>query len=130
MILTKIKSTLEENFPDFKFQLAEVEDYKYDIVEVHLDDYDHEIIFRQCIAGGIFDELEEEDITTNSIEIVNRAIEGYEKLDRANIIKEKKMIKILDQMDATSFHKLTEEELEERMERYKLTDKDFKKKED
>lgn len=129
MILTKIKSALEETFPDYKFQLAEVEDEKYQIAEVHFDDYDHEIVFRQCIAGGVFDELEEEDITNNSIEIVNRAVEGYAKLDRANIIKEKKMIKILNQMDPVSFHKLTEEELEERMQRYSLTEKDFKKKE-
>jgi len=131
MILNTIKNALEDEFPKIKFNIHELEDNtEYDIIEIHMDDDDHQIVFRQCISGGSYDELEEDEVALNSVEIVNRSIAGYDKLDRANILKEKRMIRILNQMEAISFHKLTEDELAERMERYKIAETEFKKKEE
>lgn len=129
-MITKIENKLDSEFPEKEFVVSQIDTSKvYDIVEVHMHDDDHQIIFRQCIGGGRYDDLDEDEILDNSVEIVNRAMESYNKLDKANIIKEKKMIKVLDQMEAISFHKLTEEELAEKMKQYEISEKDFKKKE-
>lgn len=131
-MIKAIESKLTEEFPNFDFSVRKVDEQsKYEIVEVDFFDTDHTIIFRQIVSGGDWDGLTEEEAALNSAEIVERSIMCYEKLDKEEIKRhEHKMIKVLNQMEPVSFHKLTEEELLERMERYEITEKDFKKKED
>lgn len=149
-MLQTIRTKLNEIFPQFTFNINEVDDNSnYELIEIDFEDVDHTIIFRQIVGGGKWEDMENEEIADNTVEVVNRAIEGYKKLDIEEMTSKKypiwskddpdrsftkmsdiKTIKVLNQMEGVSFHKLTEEEFLERVERYELTDKDFKNKKD
>lgn len=132
-MIGKINTRLTEEFPELSFNILAVSkeaSSRYDLVDIETTEKDHTIISRQIVGGGRFDDLEEDVVLSNSVEIVHRAIEGYAKLDKENILKEKRMIRVLNQMEGVSFHKLTEDELAERMKLYNIQEKNFKKKED
>ncbi|MFW6281232.1 MAG: hypothetical protein ACOC1O_00345 [bacterium] len=125
-IIDKIKTELsnDEELKDIKFNIHEITISKtYETLEFIMD---NKIRFVQIISG-LNEAWTEDDVINHSIEIARKNLNAYKKLDRDEIIKNKKTITFLDQTDPMSYHKLTTEELADKMNEYEIKDKEFKK---
>lgn len=126
--LEKVTDIISKEYPDLKFTMNFIDtSNKYKIVETIMDE---KIAFRNICSGGSFGELSIEDFASCVIEAISIQKGIYNKLDRAQVIRDGKTIMFIDQADPISFHKLNEKELENKIKLYEIKKDEFKKKDE
>jgi hypothetical protein len=133
--LDKLQENLQKSFPDFGVLIQNPEAVGEKIViEVVVNVPDQvEITFHQI--KNFFDDKETEDQDSVSlleealVTIVESHLSIYAKADKKQILKDCTSIVKLVDAEPTSFHKLKEDELTDKMKIYELEEKDFIKEE-
>lgn len=126
-----IEKGLKEEYPDFTFDVQRIDSSgEHEIIETVVNTIEHQnFSYRQITNLEEEPGIELDDILiANAIEIVKVHMRVYEKLDRAEVIKNKKTIMFMDQCEPTSFHALKEDELEAKIASYTIKEEEFKKK--
>jgi len=121
--VNNVKNIVLEEYPNIKLEMNKVDtSNKYEIIESVLDD---KISFRNICAGGNFGVMTDEEFASALIETIVVQMNGYKKLDRAQILRDKTTIIKMDQMSPNSFHKLTPSELEDKIVEYDIKKDEF-----
>jgi len=123
--INNVKKIVDEEYPGINLKMEQINaSIKYEIIESTLDD---KITFRNICAGGNFGVMTDEEFASALIETIVVQMNGYKKLDRAQIIRDKTTIMKMDQMSPNSFHKLTTKELEDKTTEYDIKRDEFTK---
>lgn len=132
--LEKLQENLQTRFPDFGIHISEAGNTgEMEIIEVTISIPNQaEIVFHQI--KNFFDEVEDGD----SVELLENALVSitesnlsiYAKEDRKQILKDATSIVRMKDAEGTSFHKLKEHELKEKMKIYEIQEKEFTKEEE
>jgi hypothetical protein len=116
--ITKVKEIVLAEYPDMKLEMHPINSSnKYEVIESIIDE---KIAFRNICSGGDFGVMSDEEFASCMIETIMVQKNGYRKLDRAQILRDKTTIMYMDQMTPTSFHKLTPDELEAKIALYEI----------
>lgn len=125
MNIDKIKEIVSKEYPDTTIELGYINSSnKYEVIETIIDG---KITFRNIASGGTFGILDEEGFASYLIETITVQKNAYRKLDRAQIIRDKHTIMAMNMCDPTSFHKLTESELKDKIAEYEIRKDEFTK---
>ena len=122
-MIDTIKKSINKEFPDIKYDAYySNSSNKYKIIESLIDD---KIMFRNIIEGGQFGILSLEEIVSCIIETTQLQLNLYQKLDKIQILKDKKTITYMEMADPINFHTLTDEELQDKIKKYEIKQDDF-----
>lgn len=125
--LNEVKDIVSKEYPDSKIEMGFIDSSnKYKVVQTILDD---KIAFRNIASGGNFGEMSVEDFSSCVIETISIQKGVYNKLDRAQVIRDGKTIMFMDMADPSLFHKLTDQEFEDKVKLYDIKKDELKKKE-
>lgn len=123
--VTKVKEIILGEYPNIDIEMHPINSSsKYEIIESILGG---KIAFRNICSGGDFGTMTDEEFASCLIETIEVQMNGYRKLDKAQILRDKTTIMYMDQMTPTSFHKLTPDELEAKTVEYEIRKDEFTK---
>ena len=119
---------VKEEYPErlFEFSIVDTSD-KYNILETLMD---NKILFRNIINNKDEEDYDEEDIVSKLFKTIIEQDRIYKKLDRLQVVKEQKTIMFMNMVEPTSFHKLTEKELAQKIAEYEISKEELIKKDE
>ncbi len=127
----KLQENLQKEFPEFNITITDSEGIgskKIIEISIYLEGQ-FEIIYHQIKNHFDNEENSIELLEAALIKITQSNLNIYHSEDKKQILKDSKTIVKMVDAEAVSFHKLKENELQDKMKLYELKEKDFAKEE-